>query len=40
MILPVMAQTIVSRSGWRAAYAALGGISLLLGLPLEVALHP
>ena len=35
MILPVIAQTIISRSGWRAAYAALGGIALLLGLPLS-----
>jgi MFS family permease len=35
MMLPVIAQTIISRSGWRAAYAALGGISLLLGLPLS-----
>ncbi len=35
MILPVVAQTIISRSGWRAAYAALGGIALLLGLPLS-----
>lgn len=35
MILPVVAQAIVTRSGWRAAYAALGAISLLLGLPLS-----
>jgi MFS family permease len=35
MILPVVAQSIISSSGWRAAYAALGGISLLLGLPLS-----
>ncbi len=35
MILPVVAQIIVSRSGWRAAYAALGCIALLLGLPLS-----
>jgi MFS family permease len=35
MILPVIAQTIISRSGWRTAYAALGGIALLLGLPLS-----
>lgn len=35
MILPVVAQAIVTRSGWRAAYAALGGIALLLGLPLS-----
>ena len=35
MILPVVAQAIVSRLGWRAAYAALGGLALLLGLPLS-----
>src|SRR5690349_7762636 len=35
MILPVVAQSIISRSGWRAAYAALGCIALLLGLPLS-----
>jgi MFS family permease len=34
MILPVVAQAIISHSGWRAAYAALGAIALLLGLPL------
>jgi MFS family permease len=35
MILPVFAQAIISRSGWRAAYAALGGLALSLGLPLS-----
>jgi MFS family permease len=35
MILPVVAQSIISRSGWRTAYLALGGIALLLGLPLS-----
>ena len=35
MILPVIAQAIVTRSGWREAYAALGLIALLLGLPLS-----
>jgi MFS family permease len=35
MILPVVAQSIISRSGWRAAYVALGCIALLLGLPLS-----
>lgn len=35
MILPVIAQAIVTRSGWRAAYLALGLIALLLGLPLS-----
>jgi MFS family permease len=34
MILPVLAQTIISRAGWRAAYLALGGLALALGLPL------
>ena len=35
MILPVVAQSIISRSGWRAAYGCLGGLALLLGLPLS-----
>jgi len=35
MILPVVAQTVVSRSGWRAAYLTLGILALLLGLPLS-----
>lgn len=35
MILPVVAQAIISRAGWRAAYLSLGCISLLLGLPLS-----
>src|SRR6202050_2351982 len=35
MILPVFAQAIISRSGWRAAYASLGGLAFLLGLPLS-----
>jgi MFS family permease len=35
MILPVVAQSIISRSGWCAAYASLGGLALLLGLPLS-----
>jgi len=35
MILPVVAQSIISRSGWRIAYVALGCIALLLGLPLS-----
>jgi MFS family permease len=35
MILPVVAQSITSRSGWRAAYASLGGLALLLGMPLS-----
>src|SRR5271154_5801837 len=35
MILPVFAQAIISRAGWRAAYLSLGGLALLLGLPLS-----
>jgi len=35
MILPVFAQLLISRLGWRATYAALGGLALLLGLPLS-----
>jgi MFS family permease len=35
MILPVIAQSIISRSGWRAAYGSLGGLALILGLPLS-----
>ncbi|MGB2624995.1 MAG: MFS transporter [Candidatus Acidiferrum sp.] len=35
MILPVVAQSIVTRFGWRAAYLSLGALALLLGLPLS-----
>jgi MFS family permease len=35
MILPVVAQAVISRSGWRAAYGSLGGLAFLLGLPLS-----
>ena len=35
MILPPVAQAIITQSGWRAAYVALGVIALLLGLPLS-----
>ncbi len=35
MILPVVAQAVITRSGWRAAYFSLGAIALLLGLPLS-----
>ena len=35
MILPVVAQSVITHAGWRAAYASLGGIALLLGLPLS-----
>lgn len=34
MILPFLAQTIISRAGWRAAYLSLGGLALVVGLPL------
>jgi len=35
MILPVVAQAIVTRAGWRVSYLSLGGLALLLGLPLS-----
>ena len=35
LILPVVAQAIISRSGWRTAYFSLGCLALLLGLPLS-----
>lgn len=35
MILPVVAQSLITRAGWRVAYTSLGGIALLLGLPLS-----
>lgn len=35
MILPLVAQGIISRFGWRTAYFSLGTIALLLGLPLS-----
>jgi MFS family permease len=35
MFLPVVAQAVISRSGWRASYASLGALALLLGLPLS-----
>lgn len=35
MILPVVAQAILTRFGWQAAYVSLGVLSLLLGLPLS-----
>lgn len=35
MILPVFAQTILGGYGWRTAYASLGCLALLLGLPLS-----
>ena len=36
MILPPVAQALVSAYGWRTAYASLGLLSLLLGLPLSI----
>jgi len=35
MILPIVAQAVVTRSGWRASYLTLGALALLLGLPLS-----
>ena len=35
MILPLVAQSVVTKSGWRDAYLVLGALSLLLGLPLS-----
>ena len=35
MILPVVAQSIITRSGWRTAYLSLGCLALLFGLPLS-----
>ena len=35
MILPVVAQSVITRAGWRTAYVALGSLALLLGLPLS-----
>ena len=32
MILPLVAQTVISRSGWRVAYLLLGGMALVFGL--------
>jgi len=34
MILPFAAQTIIGHAGWRAAYLSLGGLALVLGLPM------
>lgn len=35
MILPVIAQSVITHSGWRTAYATLAGVALVLGLPLS-----
>jgi MFS family permease len=34
VVLPFLAQSIITLSGWRAAYACLGGLILILGIPL------
>ncbi len=34
MVFPPLAQKLISGYGWRAAYATLGGVVLLLGIPL------
>lgn len=36
MILPLVAQALVTARGWRTAYASLGALALLLGLPLSL----
>jgi len=36
VVFPFLAQSIISMAGWRAAYACLGGLVLLLGIPLTV----
>jgi MFS family permease len=35
MILPLLAQAVISGFAWRAAYAVLGGLAFLLGFPLS-----
>jgi MFS family permease len=37
MIFPLLAQCLISAYGWRAAYAILGALILLLGVPLTAA---
>jgi MFS family permease len=37
IVFPMLAQFIISAAGWRVAYAALGGIILVMGLPLTAA---
>jgi MFS family permease len=34
VVLPIAAQSLITAAGWRAAYACLGGLVLLLGIPL------
>lgn len=38
VLLPVVAAAIVSQMGWRAGYLALGGVILLVGLPVVLTL--
>jgi len=47
MILPYLAQTVISHAGWRVAYVSLGGLALAVALPLtwrfiheRTAIHP
>lgn len=37
MVFPPLAQWLISGYGWRTAYAALGALVLLIGLPLTIA---
>lgn len=37
MVLPVIAERVIQVAGWRAAYAVLGALIFLLGVPLSVA---
>jgi MFS family permease len=36
MIFPVIAQSMIGHSGWRAGYVLLGSLTLLIGLPLAI----
>ena len=35
IVLPVLAERVIELAGWRAAYATLGGLIFLLGVPLS-----
>jgi len=35
MLLPLLAQSVVTHAGWRASYAALGALAFLLAFPLS-----
>jgi MFS family permease len=37
IVFPMLAQSIISAAGWRVAYASLGGIILVMGIPLTAA---